>query len=268
MLFYHAEIGGQNQHSHSRTFKPPCSNIRALYQSSNKIGMHRDFNECFHQHSAQSPNDATKQPCSGRRTNCGSICTPQTHPLNVDVTRRHKQRKSFPNQSCPRFRGHDVNNFPAYTSKTQSHSQHQQNWLQSQGCTEKSSTSSGHGRFLCKKQRRSNGNLGSSFSKHWRQHANSLSRSIEIPGYSHQLFLRSASLHSQSQRSCKDKTRFQRCTKRFPKSYYFENSQPYDHQPQGECKPLKVLAARRVPKRFEEPAENTVKDLISKGVLA
>ena len=33
-------------------------------------------------------------------------------------------------------------------------------------------------------------------------------------------------------------------------------------------KPLKVLAARRVPKRYEEPAENTIQDLINKGVLA
>ena len=33
-------------------------------------------------------------------------------------------------------------------------------------------------------------------------------------------------------------------------------------------KPLKVLAARRVPRRYEEPAEVTIKDLINKGVLA
>ena len=33
-------------------------------------------------------------------------------------------------------------------------------------------------------------------------------------------------------------------------------------------KPLKVLAARRVPRRYEEPAKNTIQDLINKGVLA
>ena len=33
------------------------------------------------------------------------------------------------------------------------------------------------------------------------------------------------------------------------------------------AEPLKVLAARRVPKRFEEPAEATIEDLINKGVL-
>ena len=33
-------------------------------------------------------------------------------------------------------------------------------------------------------------------------------------------------------------------------------------------KPLKVLAARRVPRRFEEPAKITIQDLINKGVLA
>ena len=32
--------------------------------------------------------------------------------------------------------------------------------------------------------------------------------------------------------------------------------------------PVKVLAARRVPRRYEEPAENTIQDLINKGVLA
>ena len=33
------------------------------------------------------------------------------------------------------------------------------------------------------------------------------------------------------------------------------------------AKPLKVLAARRVPKRYEEPAEAAIEDLIKKGVL-
>ena len=33
------------------------------------------------------------------------------------------------------------------------------------------------------------------------------------------------------------------------------------------AKPLKVLAARRVPKRYEEPAEAAIEDLIEKGVL-
>ena len=34
------------------------------------------------------------------------------------------------------------------------------------------------------------------------------------------------------------------------------------------AKPIKVLAARRVPCRYEEPAEATIQDLINKGVLA
>ena len=34
------------------------------------------------------------------------------------------------------------------------------------------------------------------------------------------------------------------------------------------AKPLKVLAARRVPRRYKEPAEDTFQDLIDKGVLA
>ena len=33
------------------------------------------------------------------------------------------------------------------------------------------------------------------------------------------------------------------------------------------AKPLKVMAARRVPKRYEEPAESAIADLIDKGVL-
>ena len=33
-------------------------------------------------------------------------------------------------------------------------------------------------------------------------------------------------------------------------------------------KPLKVLAARRVPKRFEQPAEDIIQDLINKDILA
>ena len=34
------------------------------------------------------------------------------------------------------------------------------------------------------------------------------------------------------------------------------------------AKPLKVLAARQVPRRYEEPAEDIIQDLINKGVLA
>ena len=34
------------------------------------------------------------------------------------------------------------------------------------------------------------------------------------------------------------------------------------------AKPLKVLAARQVPRRYEEPVGDTIQDLINKGVLA
>ena len=37
---------------------------------------------------------------------------------------------------------------------------------------------------------------------------------------------------------------------------------------QENTKPLKVLAARRVPRQYEEPAEATILDLIKKGFLA
>ena len=46
-----------------------------------------------------------------------------------------------------------------------------------------------------------------------------------------------------------------------------KSSQPMKIHLKEDAKPLRIIAARRVPKRFEEPAADTILDLIEKGVL-
>ena len=225
MLLYHASKRSKNKHSLCWAIRPSRTDIWANYQSADKCGKSGDINERCHKHATQSPYDSAAWSSKCWRKNCWPWRSSKTNPCYyVDVTRRNKWWRSFPNQSSFRFRSHDINDLPPHTSETQCPSQHKENWIKHQGHPEKSGTASGHGRLLCHEQRCQNNNQSSSFHKHRGWYAYSISGPSKVQCCTCQFLIWSSHLNRESRCSGKNQTWFQGRSQHWPKPQSHEDS--------------------------------------------
>ena len=241
----------------------PALTLRALHQSSNK-----NLNECCYQHSIQSPNGATKQPSLGRQTNCGSRCTlkpilamwmwlegingrknfqikavqdsgAMMSMISLHILQKHKVPLNISNIG---YKVKDV----------------QKNQIPHQGMADFYSKSNG---FWMAIRVVVSANIGDNMLIAYQDllkfQAIHINFQYEVLTYTVKADI-----------LAKIKHKFWDVLNDSLNTIPMKTPSPMIINLKENAKPLNVLAARRVPKRFEEAAEITIKDLISKGVLA